>query len=334
MFVPTQYEKSFVTKSDLLSRQDWRSDKWLEPPLHNDEPVLRGNIDFLHLQEGLSVHYSNAEDLHDLEIESECGPRLCVSLFLEGHVNAAIGDLRIPMPLFREDGACWQPVATIFAQARAERFMRRSNKGMRLRKVIISIAPQWLDRLPGKNTPDRAAIGKFAACHLACHSWVPSPHAVSLAEQIINAPQALPCLHTLYVQSRVLGLIEDSFRQICGGGGESDPHATLRPVDRKRLQAINHHLDQHAGHSVAIDSVCREIGLSENSLRRLISNAYGMPVSRYIRRYMLERARHALERDNASIAEAAFIAGYNSPANFATAFKRIFGLSPSNVQDR
>ncbi|WP_092496768.1 helix-turn-helix domain-containing protein [Faunimonas pinastri] len=36
----------------------------------------------------------------------------------------------------------------------------------------------------------------------------------------------------------------------------------------------------------------------------------------------------AIERNGVSIAEAAFLAGYSSPANFSTAFRKAFGLSP------
>ena len=43
-------------------------------------------------------------------------------------------------------------------------------------------------------------------------------------------------------------------------------------------------------------------------------------------------ARDAMERDGISVAEAAYDAGYSSPANFSTAFKRMFGLSPREAK--
>lgn len=38
--------------------------------------------------------------------------------------------------------------------------------------------------------------------------------------------------------------------------------------------------------------------------------------------------RRMLKREGASVAQAAFVAGYTNPTKFATAFKREFGLSP------
>ena len=51
-----------------------------------------------------------------------------------------------------------------------------------------------------------------------------------------------------------------------------------------------------------------------------------------LRQRKLEAARDAMLREGATIAQAAFMAGYSSPANVATAFKRAFGVSPSQYR--
>jgi AraC-like DNA-binding protein len=40
-------------------------------------------------------------------------------------------------------------------------------------------------------------------------------------------------------------------------------------------------------------------------------------------------AREALVHQNLSVTEAAYVAGYSNPANFATAFRKYFGAAPS-----
>jgi AraC-like DNA-binding protein len=47
----------------------------------------------------------------------------------------------------------------------------------------------------------------------------------------------------------------------------------------------------------------------------------------------LLRARQALEQEGRSVGEAADIAGYTSAANFATAFKRHFGITPRQCRE-
>ncbi|MDR1647090.1 MAG: AraC family transcriptional regulator, partial [Zoogloeaceae bacterium] len=60
---------------------------------------------------------------------------------------------------------------------------------------------------------------------------------------------------------------------------------------------------------------------------------FGMTVFDYERQRRLLRARQALEQEGRSVGEAADIAGYTSAANFATAFKRHFGITPRQCRE-
>lgn len=330
MFVPTDHHRHYVTKEDLIDQGEAQSIRWLGPRLETDAQVLRGAIDFVKIEEGLSVHFSNAEDLHDLKIETDCGPRLSVSLFLEGEVEAFVGPFRIPMPRYDTDARHWLPIATVFSQNRNEKFVRQARKGVRLKKVTISISHDWLLAHLETADPDYAAFARFMKNHLAHVSWSPSSHAVSLAEQIIAAPCKSPFQRRLYITARVYGLLEEAFQHFAEIQPAPSPKTHLGQ-NRQKLLAIEHYLSGQKGHWVTAEELARHTGMSQNSLQRVLSRSYGLSTSRFIRRFMLERAREALERDAATIADAAHLAGYSSPANFSTAFKREFGLSPKQV---
>jgi AraC-like DNA-binding protein len=76
----------------------------------------------------------------------------------------------------------------------------------------------------------------------------------------------------------------------------------------------------------------REGGVSVNTLQRLFRAMHGTTVFEHLRAMKLQRAREALERDGVPVSEAAYRAGYTSAANFTTAFKRRFGVSPKNLR--
>ncbi|WP_165814662.1 AraC family transcriptional regulator [Labrenzia sp. 011] len=331
MFVPTDHQRHYVTKEDLIRHADTRPVRWLGPRLETEDPVLRGAIHFVKIEDGLSVHCSNAEDLHDLKIESDTEPRLCVSLFLEGEVEAYVGPFRVPMPRYDAAARRWQPVATVYSQNRPEKFVRQARRGVRLKKVVITVSHAWVRTYLDATDPDHAAFLDFTAEHMTHMSWWPSSHAISLAEQIIAAPGRSPFQHRLYIAGRVYGLLEEAFRHFSENRSEGDPGAHGSGQDRQRLRAIEHYLGSQKGHWVTAEELARHTGMSQNSLQRLLSRSYGLSTSRFIRRFMLEKAREALERDSATIADAAHLAGYSSPANFSTAFKREFGLSPKQV---
>ena len=48
----------------------------------------------------------------------------------------------------------------------------------------------------------------------------------------------------------------------------------------------------------------------------------------------LQVLRHALEQDGLTVGQAALVAGYNSAANFATAYRKRFGMPPKLARAR
>ncbi len=331
MIASSRYLNKYVSKGDLTEKTLYRSMFSITPVIPEQDKMLRGNVDFFRLQEGLSVHYSNANDLQDLEIIRECQPRLCLSFFLEGNIEAYIGDDPIPMPVFDQKTQLWQPVASIFSQRKTELFKRYAKRGSHIKKIVISISHDWLKKFTN-NSPEIDVIRQFADTHLARTNWTPSSHAIAMVEQIIASGHMPDVLRTLYIESRVLILIEEAFRQLLSYQ-EPERLSNIRPQDRERLKTVEQHLKSHLGHQVSAKELANAVGVSINSLQRLLTKTYGMSASKFIRTFMLEKARTLMERDGISIAEAAYLAGYNSPANFATAFKKCFGFSPSNLSD-
>lgn len=331
MIAASQHLNRYISKNDLIKKTDYRPLFNLSPDLSSQVNMLRGNIDFFELQDGLSVHFSNACDLQDLEIVRECQPRLCISYFLAGNIEAYIGDDQIPMPVFDEENQSWKPVATIFSQCKSELFKRYAKRGNFIKKIVITITPEWLEKFQA-NTAEFKQIQSFAQTHLARKNWTPSPHSIAIVEQIITSTSMSEIMRRLYVESRALMLVEEAFRELIGSH-PNERMSNMRPQDRDRLKAVQQYLQNHIGHQMSTKELAEAVGLSVNSLQRLITKAYDMSASKFIRTFMLERARTAMERDGISISEAAYIAGYNSPANFATAFKKCFGFSPSGLSD-
>ncbi|WP_420548122.1 helix-turn-helix domain-containing protein [Curvivirga sp.] len=328
MILSSGHLNKYTSKGDLWKKFPTFS---VSPPISEPENLLRGNIDFINLQEGLSVHFSDACDVRDVKIMRECQPRLCISFFLEGNIEAYIGDDPIPMPIFDEDKQSWKPIASVFSQRKMEIFKRYAKRGSYIKKIVISLSPSWLEKF-SQSSSEIQKIRDFTSKHLARKNWIPSSHAISMVEQIVASDNIPDVLRSLYIESRVIMLVEEAFRELISDGTQDCP-AGLRPQDRDRLKKIDQYLRDQACHQISTNELASKVGISINSLQRLLSKVYGMSASKYIRTFMLERARTTMERDGISIAEAAYLAGYNSPANFATAFKKCFGFSPGRLSE-
>ena len=101
---------------------------------------------------------------------------------------------------------------------------------------------------------------------------------------------------------------------------------------RARLQTVKELIDSDLRHPWSIAELARRAGLSRRSFNIRFRAAFGMSAIDYIRVSRLDAAREALVYRRYSVAEAAYHAGYSSPANFATAFRRQFGFAPSRYR--
>ena len=296
-------------------------------PLAREEAALSGAFSMIRLRPGIVVHTSDATELHDLTTRVEQQPGLTIHFFLEGRADARLGG--VPLSLGRSSGRAVEGVVT--ARAEPDLFERHAHEGDHVRKVNVTMTREWLADSAFVTTEEFRIVSEFAATHRGRFSWTPAPSVVSIAEQMLRPPTASQLMRNLYLESRALDLVAESFAALTLQT-EGDRLARLKPFDRRRLRLIEDFLAEHAHEVTSLEELAKVGGVSVSTLRRLFQAAYGVSVFEHLRCLRLERARLALERGDVPIAEAAFLAGYASPANFATAFKRRFGLTPTDVR--
>jgi len=321
-----------VTVDDLASSSQLAGTgfKVTDPDLSDKDVALRGDYQLVRLRSGLILHATDTYDTHDLTNEILQHAGITCSIFLRGRVAVRMGDRQFEMG---PGTKAWPRdlEGTVISRSRPERFVRCSRRGTHIRKVNVTVSPEWLERdelgLGGYST----AISRFAADHLNCVRWKPSARLVSIAEQILNPPPYATILRDLYLESRAIEIVAEAMHAI-SNPDPFVPNGLLKPREHRRLANLREYLVEHMDDTLTLNVIAREAGMSANTLQRLFQMAYGVTVFEYVRRLKLQRARQAIEREGVSVTEAAHIAGYTSAANFSTAFKRLFGVSPKTVR--
>lgn len=313
--------RDLLALSDTLGG-DYRVDA---PGLAPGGATMRGVIRYARLYPGLYAHSTDVLDLHDSTVQVMLTRQLNVVLALEGRIDVSFDGepLRMAVDRRRRQG---QAEGALIALPEAALFTRRADRGKRERKVSISVDGEWLEargldalRLDGGATA-------LARGGLAIHRWRPSAKAVALAEQIHSPPAYAPPMQNLYLESRAIEILSEAL--LAATRAPSDEACALRPRSEARMRELRAFLDSEAAEGLSLAAIAAHAGSNASSLQREFRAVFGMTVFAYLRERNLLRARAALEREGVSVAMAADIAGYTSAANFATAYRRRFGITP------
>lgn len=290
--------------------------------------LFRGKLRWLRLRSGLSLHSSDCFELHNFSTQLQIEPRLNFILFLEGRSDVRYGDKDVRIGC--DQSATCEGVTVSLAEPVL--FSRKARRGAHIRKLVVSLSPEWLDSGGLDGQPEHAAITRFASQHMAMRHWQPSARLQTLAEQILNPPGYGTLLDNLYLESRSLEIASEALTIL----SQAQPAAPqgLLPREHQRIRQVLELLDSGIADEWSLEAIARDAGVNINTLQRQFQASLGMTLFEYQRVRKLKQAREALERQGVSVTQAAWLAGYGSAANFATAFKRQFGLTPKQVRSR
>ncbi|MEW5854707.1 MAG: AraC family transcriptional regulator [Myxococcota bacterium] len=106
----------------------------------------------------------------------------------------------------------------------------------------------------------------------------------------------------------------------------------LSPHDVERLERVRRCLVEHLEEPPTLRELARSAGFSETKLKGGFSALFGTSVFAYLRHARMEEARRLLLKRHLNVTEVALRVGYANPSKFAAAFRREFGMSPSDVR--
>lgn len=293
----------------------------------DDEPLLAGRLyDMRALQPGLILHRAQGRDLQSLHSQVLQQPGIKLSLLAAGSTEVAYGRRRYHLGPQANDTRRNQ--AALVALAEPDTFSRHWRRGREECKISITLKPQWLEQAGFGMLNEHTRLATFANEHMSERAWLPSPQAMLAVQQVLQPPPLLPALQEIFIQSRCLDIIVEALSLIAHADAAAAEPRGLNPRAQRQLRQLQELLDSGAADEWSLPAIASHVGSNPTSLQQLFRREKGFTIFEYQRQRRLQRARIALSQQGISVEEAAAIAGYSSAANFATAFKRLFGITP------
>ena len=279
------------------------------------EPLLDGNFGVDVIEEELVLRHAAIRNRHRMSNHAEMMPGLKLILFMAGTVDVRF-DGR-PMPLASE-----RPTALLVHLREAAMFERHALAGTHEFSLTLTLSPAWL-----QTSPETARLLDDLP-HLGLRQWQPSAGLLTLARTQLSTPRAADDFSTR--------LRREGLALTMAGEGLAP---LLRTSDRdsretRQQRRLWDFIEGGSGDTKTLTEIAGHLNMSVSTLQRLSQQRYGMPLQRHLRQRRLDAANRALQDSHVSVSEAAELAGYNDATNFATAFRRTFGITPRQARER
>lgn len=292
-----------------------------ERALPAELPVLQGHMGSYRLPGGLLLHMANVQDLVDVRSGNQLAAGIKATFLLAGETRIGYGSRAYHLQAERAGHS-----AALLALAEPDRFARQWRTGDSESKVCLTLTPDWIAQFAESDCSDWRALSGFSRRHMAERSWQPSRRARLLGMRLLRESMQGGLLAELNRESICNELALEVVQAVTAGDvAEQGP---ISPRCRRRVARLRELLDSGEADELGLQEIARRMACNPVDLQRQFRQVHGTTIIAYLRRKRLDDAYAAL-RCGCSVESAAAVAGYASPGNFATAFKRCFGMPPS-----
>lgn len=150
------------------------------------------------------------------------------------------------------------------------------------------------------------------------------PASVAIIDAMFEAPIG-GAGRSLFLESCALGLLAAQVDALA-----PKTRLSSTPLIERGLVEARAYLDAHLDAPPSILQLARIVGINDFKLKRMFKAAFGTTIYGYVRQRRMERAAADLYA-GLSVANVAARVGYECPRCFAGAFRRHFGVLPSEV---
>ena len=113
-------------------------------------------------------------------------------------------------------------------------------------------------------------------------------------------------------------------------GNEATGRREMSKLDREFMDKLNRTIEEHlTKEDIDMAFMTDKMAMSHSTFYRKVKALTGMTAQEYIRKLRLQRAAQLLAQRECNVTEAATMTGFNDLGNFRNAFKKEFGVAPS-----
>lgn len=204
-------------------------------------------------------------------------------------------------------------------------------KGTGLKAIHIRMSREWLARYLQMDAYD-SILQEYLALKTAALHMEPLDAVYRQAmDEIWEVEESHPAFLTI-VHNRLMFMLERFFMSLYERRLQLTYHVRASNDDIHRIREIEKLITQDFTEPCpTIESLAKKASMSPSKLKSLFKQVYGKPLYQYYQHYRMLKARSMLITRKFSVKEVGMSLGYANLSNFSTAYKKSFGMLPSEL---
>lgn len=205
-------------------------------------------------------------------------------------------------------------------------------KGSSLHGFRVIISPEWLasylriDKM--EDVLQRYLQLKSAMIHMK-EMDADDSH---MLHEILNRPEGVSIDEQPFIQNRIMMILERFFSWMYEEMTRNPRLAKIANDDIERIREVETYLLKDLAKAPGIDDLARHAAMSATRLKTLFRQVFGIPPYEYFQQHRMIRARQLLRDSSLSIQDIGRSLGYSNMSNFTLAFRKVFGVNPSEIR--
>ncbi len=136
-------------------------------------------------------------------------------------------------------------------------------------------------------------------------------------------------LRRLHTEAKVLELLINQLEQL--NNEQPEESKILRDADIEKLEMARLILEDRFTDPPTQKELAQEVMLNESKLRKGFKEYFATTIYDYVTRLRMELAKTLLLEERKTIYEVTMLTGFRHQTNFSIAFKKYFGIPPSDI---
>ena len=161
-----------------------------------------------------------------------------------------------------------------------------------------------------------------------CDNLKITPSINAILHQMLKCPYE-ESLRYLYMEGKLMELVAVYLNEVMYQSKGISKSISLSKDDIKSIYKAKDILDRSITQKITLSYLSKEVCLNEFKLKKGFKGLFGMPVYTYLLDKRLELAKLFLEEKKFRVSDVANLVGYGNMSHFAAAFRKKYGVNPS-----